>query len=77
MIQNLHMTTTLQRAGTYPLTSEELVTLNTYEAIAEKWDSEYTHQRWKAGDWDVFISGLPTEASILDLGCGTAIQTAS
>lgn len=62
---------------TFPLTHEEKVSLTTYEEIAEKWDMEYANPRWKGPDWSIFTEGMPVDAWILDLGCGTAAQTAS
>ncbi len=47
----------------------------TYNNIAEDWVKDHNSDTWWQEGTDHFISLLPKEATILDLGCGAGIKT--
>jgi len=47
----------------------------TYNRIAEDWHKDHLHDDWWIQDNDTFIKNLPTDARVLDVGCGSGVKS--
>jgi 2-polyprenyl-3-methyl-5-hydroxy-6-metoxy-1,4-benzoquinol methylase len=48
---------------------------STYNRIAEDWDSDHTNDQWWKEGLEKFTSLFKSQASVLDVGCGSGVKS--